>query len=1816
LYRYTTSHVPLLGVAKRDVEKGPAISKKAQEILDKRRQPHEPEKISFVEEKAAAKPKAKSRAVIVPPAETPKEAAEKPKEKPEKKSRAVQLPPDEPKEPKEPQEPIPDQALTRRANNPFGFGFSIDIKKLLAKLPKPKDKPASAKKSRAVFLGPEKIQRKRSRSPPKNNKKSRAVALDDGSPPRGAPARKIKTRDWGVQAPETERRFRDSGIQAPDSGMLVTRDSAVQATAAPKSASSAAQAVCEQADASSVAKPDVREFAAQVGASASDADSEMMLVRQKLVTVEEDVTVWRMRAEAVDGRLAEALARLAAEARVRKEAEAELAREKEEKELLRHDLAAAQTALHASEHASDRMSEAQRVLTVTVEENTVLIRDLCQQLEAMRVDRDAHKTAAEEVRVQNGILRMRLGAADRRKTSTSTEAEELRQRVASLEATQLERSAEEVRTLASIEEGRDKAAAERDELQRLLDESTSLNEEREAELSEKIAAHVRQLAAARAKAEAAEAAKGARKVEEKEKTRTLIIKETELRETVVRETLRETHKVEVTRLVAAHKLEAERAGQAHMAALAAAQNSRDDVEAELEAEQERRRGDAEAAAEAAAAAERRCVELAEEITRVTTLITVEKETREVERAQYERTAESAAAALAALKQELAQLTAALEGERADRREERERSEEQYLKLQRSSKDERAALEEALREERAAREAENETASEEIKRLTALTSELRAEIRRLEELMAAERAEREAQDGAASSKAATHTTAVSTITEKKTRVERLLTETRERHRVEEETWAAQLAEAVKAHGEEKTSLEGKLAAAREAREKDRVGNERSVTESTRVANLEKVQLERLLDVERTARREEAEKALEAAALAVEKFDAERLKLERRIEEVSELERDANSRDKAKFETDLAEAQSAVKAAGIARAELEAALASEQTSRTVEKSTTVETYTETLTVLRADMSGLEKALAAEREGRKLDKEEWQVKAEAARAAYAETEAGRLAAAEACSKERDGRRADAAAASDAAASALRAHNGERATLEAAMAAEKDARRAEQVQRQWESAASLSAMNKEKSRLETQLAAEREGRTADNQAARETEDNQKATHRAEIRRLEAELAELEERLKGDMARSGDASAATLTAANGAKVKLEAMLAAEKEGRKVEREQAVGAAKEAEDAWELERLRFETRITTVRTDVVTVTERVKTVEEQKTFVEERLKEEVEGRREDNAKAAALADDAEENAAADLEAARDDLERVNRRVITLTGSEASLKQQLETATRRAEELIDVRKMLEASKREEDFLKNKITSLERQMASSDGDASARLSDLDVALSAARAQEVSLRHEMEQVQLDLQETKKRLVDARAAAAEAEAAAERVRSEQSTKTRAEVTRLETEVTTTRRALSGERDDATARLAEVTSRVASLEAEIADLRRQLADAEEAATRAPQAAPPAEDSDSDGEMISAAAFLGGQKTIASEEQIDDTPLAAAAAAPKAKKRGFGALLAGAIDRAGGDMDSSDEEGGVVDAPAASDKAVSAKLAVAEARAADLQAELEEMRTQLATARSTAVQSNAAASSSEEVTTRSRTFVTTTTVVDEDGVETTTTAATEEEGGAAGTASTKKKGFGATLGGAIDKAGADMGDDSDGEEISAAALASTALPVAASTAVAAAFNKPEGVADVGCQAEGDEAEDHRMALQVARGQMQVLMARLMGLGQDTNVSANDMVKMRARKAAKEDAAAEVDLAMSLSEDWEEDKGAGGEGGVTPRGALGFKDYKTVADNLRERCKDLITKGQAARMRIIALEGELAAAMNEKESAVQWWGLHEANPVGP
>ena len=417
-------------------------------------------------------------------------------------------------------------------------------------------------------------------------------------------------------------------------------------------------------------------------------------------------------------------------------------------------------------------------------------------------------------------------------------------------------------------------------------------------------------------------------------------------------------------------------------------------------------------------------------------------------------------------------------------------------------------EEALREERAARKDENAAASREIERSTALTEELRAETHRLEALEATQRAEHEVAAGAASSTSASYTSMVTTVTEENMRMERLLIEMRERHRKEEGDWMTQLAEAARAHGEEVAALEETVAIERGARGKDRLESEIYTTKTARIFHHEKVELERLLAEEKVARHEQSEMAAEATAQVVQSFGVERLRFEQRIQEATELEQELNCRNRAEHEQDLAKAESALKTAGVARAELEEALYLEKSSRSEDRTNTEEMFTATFAVLRSDISDLETALETERTGRTLDKEAWEAAAGVALRQHAEMEGGRITASQVFDREREECRAAADADAEFSACALREYTAERTALQAAIVAEKDARRAERVQLEEESVALLSVANEDRCRMEMHLASEREGRRVDDQRARETEEVLLAAHHTESRRMQIELA------------------------------------------------------------------------------------------------------------------------------------------------------------------------------------------------------------------------------------------------------------------------------------------------------------------------------------------------------------------------------------------------------------------------------------------------------------------------------------------------------------------------------------------------------------------------------------------------------------------------------------------------------------------------------------------------------------------------------------
>ena len=138
------------------------------------------------------------------------------------------------------------------------------------------------------------------------------------------------------------------------------------------------------------------------------------------------------------------------------------------------------------------------------------------------------------------------------------------------------------------------------------------------------------------------------------------------------------------------------------------------------------------------------------------------------------------------------------------------------------------------------------------------------------------------------------------------------------------------------------------------------------------------------------------------------------------------------------------------------------------------------------------------------------------------------------------------------------------------------------------------------------------------------------------------------------------------------------------------------------------------------------------------------------------------------------------------------------------------------------------------------------------------------------------------------------------------------------------------------------------------------------------------------------------------------------------------------------------------------------------------------------------------------------------------------------------------------------------------------------------------------------QFESDEANQHRLELSTIRGQMSVLTARLMSLGKETTITEEDIANEQGRFES-EDITPEG-VAIRLTEEWNEediDKSHDQEGIVDAKSDRVVKDYKMISNTLRMRCQMLVAKGQAARARIMALENELATALNDKEAMDQW-----------
>ena len=353
----------------------------------------------------------------------------------------------------------------------------------------------------------------------------------------------------------------------------------------------------------------------------------------KLTTTQEEVTAWKLRAETLDMRLSVSLAKHEETETARQALVGECDKSKQGETSARQSLAAALASLKASTDAATKLRESESGLTAAVEQHACDLNMARVGLEKMRVDRDEERTKAKEARVQNGVLRMRLAVKTSATDVSGDEITALTTKIDVLETTQLERAAEEVRKLAALENARDEATA----LVELL--HTKLAEQ-DAEFKQTLELRVARITALELRnASLAEELEGEKfkslKVmsENKEQTRTLIIKETEIRETKVREVLKQTHLVEINKLVDTQTKQLEDNTSQNASALADAYKLRDEVEKELLEEQGNAKRAKATAAAASAEARKKITAGEEEIARLEALIVSDRESRTVEKAQ-------------------------------------------------------------------------------------------------------------------------------------------------------------------------------------------------------------------------------------------------------------------------------------------------------------------------------------------------------------------------------------------------------------------------------------------------------------------------------------------------------------------------------------------------------------------------------------------------------------------------------------------------------------------------------------------------------------------------------------------------------------------------------------------------------------------------------------------------------------------------------------------------------------------------------------------------------------------------------------------------------------------------------------------------------------------------------------------------------------------------------------------------------------------------------------------------------------------------------
>ena len=836
----------------------------------------------------------------------------------------------------------------------------------------------------------------------------------------------------------------------------------------------------------------------QLEALRLEMQKESEKLTQQLATARQDADEWKSRNESLEERLQQALAKIAEEEELRKSLEMDVQREREEKANFQADMKSTLHALKVSEEAATALRESESSLTDAVVSYAEEIKDLRAQLSAMRTDRDQEKTAAKESRVQNGVLRMRLAAAAS-KTSSTSEVEHLQGTIAELEKAQLDRAAEEVRKIAALEAARDEALASVEELKERMESANANFTSKLGDRDGKIRELEEEVEFLKTTLEGEKEKMLRVQAENKDSVRTTIIRETELRETKVKETLRETHRIEMLSLVEKHAKDIETNQQAHADALAAAVKARDEAEAALASEKARHRKDVTSGSLRWAAAENRANALAEELAGLKADLATEKDAREVEKWQYDRTAESAAAALEALKQEIEQLNVQLEQERDGRRGDRVAAKENLSAERDAFHAERAELKKSLEKERAARESENAKAAAEVKRLKDLVEWKEGEISQLQEEMGNLRDEFESKAQQVQSEVSTHTTVITTIKQEKNFLQELLSAEKELRLKELEELNDKLSAAKVTAAATKWKLNAALMVEKKSRAQDKLDHEKAMAGAQKDFNKQKSDLEKSLLHEQSTRRWKViEKAVRSKGTedALKKFNEE----SSRLENLLAAEKEARRAEQDKFAHDSIVAKSI---AETAKAEVEAQLFAEQEARKEDATAAAEAAAAQLAQHREAIRALEI---------ELKNQEQQLKGEMAKendSFTAMLDASKL---EKVQLQAQVVKLKEAAKGQMSRSAIFAQEAEHA-----WAAERDRLETRIVQITSESAAltmRITLLEEQKAQVEKDLQGEREARESDSQRLTAEANDADDQYAASIAELEAKLEEANRKL------------------------------------------------------------------------------------------------------------------------------------------------------------------------------------------------------------------------------------------------------------------------------------------------------------------------------------------------------------------------------------------------------------------------------------------------------------------------------------------------------------------------------------------------------------------------------------------------------------------------------------------------------------------------------------------------------------------------------